>query len=422
MAMRICHGEMPRTIRLAKISLVLLAAALTAPPRVQAGWFDCQCGPAPSCQAWPSAAGCGAGDLLATGPGESFADTPFDLGEAAPAQIGDQFAVAAPNFIGDFFGGPVGGGSFYTGFSNGNGRVDFPQAASGGLVGIQKLAENSTPIPRDRLFFNYSYYNNVQFTPGGLDVNRYVLGFEKTFLDEQVSFELRAPFASTLNSNIYPDTIANGTNTEFGNLTLYGKALLLTGDGYAVGAGLGISLPTADDINLLSPNGARVAQIRNESVQLLPYLGGVYAPNERFFAQGLLQIDTVTSGNPTYLNNLQSGLQRVGTLNDPTWLFASLNLGYWTYRTAPSERLSGIAPLFEIHYNKTLQDTDVVSAGVFNVGNSFSNLEMVNLVAGVNLEFFGRSNLSVAYVVPVTGGPDRFFDGELRVLCNRFYW
>jgi len=354
--------------------------------------------------------------MLAAGP----AETPFDLGEAAPAQIGETYAVYAPNFVGDFFGGPVGG--FSIGSNNNGGRIDYPGLASGGLTGIQKLAENSSPIPRDRILFNYSYYNNVQFTPGGTDVNRYVVGFEKTLFDQMFSIELRAPFASTLNSNIYPEGQATGTDTEFGNLTLYFKALMLTGDSYAIGAGLGVSAPTADSINLLAPNGTPFVRIENESVQLLPYVGAVYAPNERFFAQALLQIDTVTSGNPVFLNNAQTGPQRLGTLNDPTWLFASFNVGYWTYRADPSERLSGIAPLFEVHYNKTLQDTDSIAFGPFQIGDTFRDLEMVNLVAGANFEFFGRTYLSLAYVAPVTSGPDRFFDGELRVLFNRYFW
>jgi hypothetical protein len=47
---------------------------------------------------------------------------------------------------------------------------------------------------------------------------------------------------------------------------------------------------------------------------------------------------------------------------------------------------------------------------------------MLNLVAGVNFEFFGSSYLSLAYVAPATNGSDRFFDGELRVLFNRYFW
>lgn len=402
------------------ISWAILASILLGAASLQAQRPDCGC----SAGAY-GAGGYGPGDLLATGPGDAIPDVPFELGEAAPAQIGESYAVSAPNFVGDFFGGPVGAGAIAPNQGN-TFRIDFPGLASGGVVGIQKLAENSSPIPRDRFLFNYSYYNNVRFTPNGLDVNRYVVGFEKTFFDQLASIELRAPFASTLNSDIYPNAFPNSppntTNTEFGNLTLYAKTLLYSGESVAVGAGLGIGLPTADDINLLTPNGTRLISIENESVQLMPYVGAVYAPNDRFFSQALLQVSTVTSGNQVYLSNSQTGLQPIGTLNDPTWLFASLNIGYWTHRTDPSQRLSGISPLFEVHYNTTLQDTDTVTAGPFQVGDTYSQLEMINLVAGVNFEFFGSSYLSLAYVAPATNGPDRFFDGELRVLFNRYFW
>jgi hypothetical protein len=362
--------------------------------------------------------------MAAPAPVEPYAEAPFELGEAAPAQLGEYYAALAPGFIGDFFGGPVGGTSI--GFGNNGSRIDFPGLPSGGVVGIQKLVENSSPIPRDRILFNYSYYNNVRFTPNGLDVNRYTVGFEKTFLNQLASIELRAPFASTLNSDIsatgFPGSAPNTTNTEFGNMALYIKGLVLEGDSYAVGAGLGIGLPTADDVNLLAPNGARLIQIQNESVQLMPYVGAIYAPGDRFFSQALLQVSTVSSGNPTYIDIPQTGLVQFGTLNDPTWLFASLNFGYWTHRGDGSERLSGIAPIFEIHYNTTVNDTDSVGFGPFQVGQTFSQVDMLNLVAGVNLEFFGRTYLSAAYVVPATSGPDRFFDGELRVLFNRYFW
>jgi hypothetical protein len=263
-------------------------------------------------------------------------------------------------------------------------------------------------------------FSNVRFTPAGIDVNRFVLGFEKTVLDQSASFELRAPFASTMSSDqISGQTAAMAT--EFGNLTMYGKALMAYGPSYAVGAGLGVAVPTGDNVNVRDINGTPLLQIRNQAVQLLPYVGGIYAPNDQFFSQAILQLDVVTGGNETLVNN-GNGLTRVGSMNDPTWLFASFNMGYWIYRTSPMERLSGVSPMVELHYNKTLNASDFIDAGLFRIGNGARDLEMINMVAGVNLEFFGASYLSVAYVAPLTNGGDRFFEGELRVLFNRYWW
>ncbi len=61
-----------------------------------------------------------------------------------------------------------------------------------------KLSENTSPIPRDRVFVNYSYFDNVPLQQGGVDVNRFVPGFEKTFFNGITSVEVRAPMASTL--------------------------------------------------------------------------------------------------------------------------------------------------------------------------------------------------------------------------------
>jgi hypothetical protein len=202
---------------------------------------------------------------------------------------------------------------------------------------------------------------------------------------------------------------------------MYLKGLMASGPGYAVGAGLGVAVPTADNINVRSGNGTPLVQVLNQSTHLLPYFGGIYAPNDAFFSQAILQLDVAASGNSTLINT-GGGLTRVGSLNDPTWLFASFNMGYWIYRSSPAERISGVSPLIELHYNSTLNNTDAVAAGNFQVGNRFGTLEMVNMVAGVNLEMFGASYLSLAYVAPLTSGADRFFEGEFRVLFNRYWW
>ena len=65
-----------------------------------------------------------------------------------------------------------------------------------------KIAENTSPMPRDRLIFDYGYFDNVPLAPGGVNVNRLTLGFEKTFLDGMMSFELKAPMASTVDSTV----------------------------------------------------------------------------------------------------------------------------------------------------------------------------------------------------------------------------
>lgn len=59
-------------------------------------------------------------------------------------------------------------------------------AAPGAQIGRLKLTENTSPIPQDRVFVNYSYFDDTPLFPGGVNVNRVAPGFEKTFLDGNV--------------------------------------------------------------------------------------------------------------------------------------------------------------------------------------------------------------------------------------------
>ena len=104
-----------------------------------------------------------------------------------------------------------------------------PLPSAGGVVGKTKLADDNSPIPRDRVVFSYDQFNSVPLTPNGFDVHRYAPGIEKTFLDGCASVELRLPFASTLSS---VGTLDGSTprDTEFGNVNLTFKGLLLRGD------------------------------------------------------------------------------------------------------------------------------------------------------------------------------------------------
>ena len=303
-------------------------------------------------------------------------------------------------------------------------NVRAPAAGTGG-VGRSKIAEGSSPLPRNRVFFDYANYNSVPYSNGGTSLNRFTPGVEKTFLDGMVSVEARLPFASGVNA----DVITSGTNltsagdTELGNVALYGKILLTHRSSYALSAGLGITLPTADGTSVALSNGTPLLAIDNEAVHLQPFLGFVYAPHDRFFAQGFAQLDLAANGNHVALNSEGSGLLTAGTLTDVNHVFADLGLGYWLYRNdcACASGLTGIAPMVELHYTGAMSNGDIVAAGPFQVGNFDGDLNMLNFVAGANFEFSNGRNLSVAYTGPLTNESDRQFGGGLRVLFSHDY-
>jgi hypothetical protein len=330
-----------------------------------------------------------------------------------------------PAFLGDFFSG---GGTTIRSQPDG-GVVSIPSSTA---VGLMKFAEGSSPQPRDRVFVSYNYFDNVNLIPGGIHVNRLTPGIEKTFFDGNFSVEVRAPMAWTLNSTTPFDipTLSvidyDSNHYEFGNLTTFLKALLYNDEQVSVSTGLGVALPTANDVRVISPANpaATLDLIRNQAVHLLPFVGAMYTPNDRWFSQGILQLDIPTNGNTVYTvqDARNFTLNRDGVLTDPTYLFASVSNGYWIHRSNdPNARLTGVALLTEFHFNTTLQATDVVVATGSLVGTRQEGIETVNGVVGTNLMFDQNKSLSLGYVLPIGGGADRAFDGEFRVLFNWYF-
>lgn len=295
--------------------------------------------------------------------------------------------------------------------------------SSGGVVvGRQKTAENTSPIPRDRIFLNYNYFNNTPLFPGGVDVNRFSPGFEKTFFDGNASLEMRFPFATTLDSDIVFGGATDTSNVEFGNIYLALKALLYQTDTYTVSGGLAMGLPTGDDTRVSTATGTPLVRVNNESVHLLPFLGALYVPNDRFFAQGFLQFDFDANGNPVDLNLFGNRLTEAGVANDATYMYVDAGIGYWLYRNQTgSSWLTGLAPTVELHYNRSLQEGDVIERGFYQVGSFEDEVQNLNALVGGTAVLGQNTTLTAAYVTPIGNSADQFFDGEARVSLNWYF-
>ncbi|MEX0725257.1 MAG: hypothetical protein WD065_03250 [Planctomycetaceae bacterium] len=346
-----------------------------------------------------------------------------DLNFAPPTTSFASASRNVPALIGDFFGGSqfvtLTGPAFPD--SEEDGPTQIPLAMPAGQV---KLTENSSPIPRDRILFNYSYFSDVRLAPGGVNVNRFTPGFEKTFLEGDGSLELRVPFATTLDSDITDGVYSTG-DVEFGDVMATLKYAFARTDTWVASAGFGMIFPTADDIDLSNRTGQQLLKIENESVHILPYIGGAFAPTERFFVQGIFQIDAPVNGNTVLIVddpfNPSEGLVRAGKLTPATFMFIDVSTGYWFYRANEwdlenSDGITGVAGIFEIHYNKTLNDFDAINFQGNTVGAN-NDFEQLNLVAGGLVEVNADASLSFGYAVPVTN--DRVFQGEFR--CNFTY-
>jgi len=350
--------------------------------------------------------------------------------------------------IGDFFGS----GGFKAVdviFSDGlvtttPGSIAIPGGGLGGApganVGRLKLTENTSPLPRDRVFINYSYFGNTPLFPGGVAVNRVTPGFEKTFFNGRASLEIRTPFANTIGNTIGQDgvggtTFVSSNGTELGNVTTYAKAILWNNDVFALSSGMGLAAPTAADFVLQNTEPTQPAgslmRVRNQSTRLLPFVGSVYTPNDRFFAQTMMQFDVDVSGNSVAMRNFDdetdATLYNMGRARDATWMFSDISVGYWTYRnSAPDRWVTGIAPIGEVHYSTTLYKGSGVSSVVGTPGNEGTqsvgpgpSSHVFNATMGVNFLLRDQASLVLAYATPVSG--DRQFDGELRVLFNWYF-
>ncbi len=365
-------------------------------------------------------------DVGALAPGEAlpedlgiddqFAAPPSGLASAPGAAYGPQSVL--PNMIGDNFAGA--GMSTITVQPVDQSPITIITPRPGtSVVGRLKIAENSSPIPRDRILFGYSYFENVSMFAGGVNVSRFTPGFEKTFHDGLMSFEVRTPMAVTLDSSFQADGGTDLSHGEFGNMGLTFKALLMRRPTWALAAGITAVIPTADDTEVSLSDGTLLVKIRNESTRLQPYLGLLWTPNDRFFAQGFVQWDVAANDNSVFVDQ-GSGLAYVDDVHDVTFQFVDVGVGYWAYRGHRRHHcVTGLAWTAELHWNASLQPTDVVTAGGFRIGQRSSNIDLVNVTLGAHVELRDKTTLTLAYVTPIGGGLDRQFDGELRILVNR---
>jgi hypothetical protein len=351
--------------------------------------------------------------------------------------------ASVPNMFGDLAGATsivqtesnalsaINGGSEFS-----KGTINLPMAGGGSRVG--KISENDSPIPRDRIFFNYNHFQNViqlsetpSFPPGPSvmrqePIDRYTMGFEKTFLDGWTSVEVRMPLQGTIDAQL--QTVGLNSNSV-GNLTVVLKSLLYMSYATAVGAGMAIETPTGSDafVRFSTAN----LQFQNQAPHLLPYIGFVWSPGDPrwgwgsgLFLSGFAQIDINASSNSIdVLGPNHAPLGTLGKLTDQNLGFLDIAAGYWVYRDPDAPRLTGIAAVTELHYTTTLQNADQISGNVNGTsillnatGNRF---DILNGTIGVQFLIFDASSLRIAGVFPLGGEERRLFDSEVQVQFNR---
>ena len=351
---------------------------------------------------------------------------------AQRASLNNRLA-SAPEMFGDYFqsGGTLNFGLPDGGGSGGEfGSFTVPPVSGGGPV---KIAENNRALPTDRLTFSYSHFHNaLQFTQQTFfgapntqlfPIDRYTLGFEKTFADGTWSLEIRLPMQGDFE---FQGINLSGAGGSMGNLALILKNLLYIDQELSVVAGLGIDTPTGSSFTVTDISSIPTSQLvfQNDALYLLPYVGALWSPAGPHFFNAFLQFDLATGGNRLDSRDLGGPATTLGRFNQQNLLFVDLSWGYWLYQNPQSSGLTGLASVLELHYTSSLQDTDTVigfaGGRLINYSNATNRFDILNLTAGLQAQFSELWYLRVACVVPLGARDDqRFFDHEFQVQVNR---
>jgi hypothetical protein len=317
--------------------------------------------------------------------------------EGGPAVRGESFAYGTPNLQGDQLGIPA------IAFGR-RGSPQFPpspgQVSSAVVVPSVrsfKIAENDSPFPRDRVYFGFNYYADVNKAVNrhfgsdleSLRVYRATFGVEKTFLDGDVSVGLRLP-VNTLNADSRVPGLG-GDSTSAGDLSVILKAALWgqPEQNRLVAAGLAVTAPTGP---------SRFAGFDNispgvHSTVLQPFVGGVCGHGD-FFVHGFAALDVPTNSD------------------DVTMWYTDIGLGWFLYRKEMATGfLTAVVPTLEVHVNSPLNHR-----GVLRSTDPAGTPDVIALTAGTTFEINRRATFAVGFVTPLSG--PRPFDWEVLAQLN----
>jgi hypothetical protein len=251
--------------------------------------------------------------------------------------------------------------------------------------GAFKITENESPLPSNRVFFDYNYFNGVNHLfrdiPGtNADLHREMIGFEKTILDGNASIGMRLPFLQlTSGSGVLEDS-------HVGDLSLVFKyAFFHNRDtGNALSGGMVLTTPTGEELVVQNESSIH-------STVFQPFVGWIYHLNRDFYFQGFTSLAAPTD------------------IRDVTLLFNSVAAGYHLYRSEEADaRLRGIIPVAELHINTPLNHRGLNSTPL-----GFD--DSVNFTGGVYLQF-RRATLGLSVCTPLTG--PKPYDIEAQASLN----
>jgi hypothetical protein len=253
-----------------------------------------------------------------------------------------------------------------------------------------KIADDESPVPQDRGYFGFNYFNNVNHAvnvllggAGHTEIYRGTFGFEKTLLNGDASIGMRLPIGTVNACSIEPGLDDN--TTDVGDLSVVLKYAFLYNrqTGNVFSGGLVVTAPTGP--SEFNPFNSTFVQ---------PWLGYRYFVSDSVYLQEFSSIATATDSR------------------DVTLWFNDVGVGYFMYRADSRDRfITAVVPTFEVHVNDPLNHR-----GALNFADPAGTADWVTLTGGATFELGGRATLALGGNLPVTG--PKPYDFEILAQFN----
>jgi hypothetical protein len=219
------------------------------------------------------------------------------LGNEAGGAGGGAVSFNTPNIMGNFLGT---GRAISFGLTNTGGTLFGGSFPASTRSTNSQIADDNSPIPRDRVGYRFNYFNNsgaitgvgsapdnqpynpATFAIDPLSIKEYDtylsnFNFEKTFANGNASIEVRLPmvtaaashqtlvFGQRTGPNMQtagglsgfgftttrtPDQSTGRYGTEIGNMQVILKGVICKSSDFLLSGGVGVGVPTADDVNI----------------------------------------------------------------------------------------------------------------------------------------------------------------------------
>lgn len=339
-----------------------------------------------------------------------------DYAQPSPGALASNFGASsagdsmAPTMIGDFVGTPI--AIPIVGMTGPNAPIGGAATFSNPfLTRTFKVVEGQSPVPQNRVYGRFNFFDRVDNNDANLF--RYVIGFERTFLDGQASYGLLLPFYTVDQGTFAQPSGAApvgpmgfGTNSgSAGDLSAIVKYALYQNptNGSVLSVGLTITAPTGPRTI------AGIDPVIQTDIQhwgtIQPWWGFLKTfDNSNWFIQGFNAVD-----QPFYAQ-------------DATLMFTDVGFGYYLKRDRDAF-ITALVPTVEAHSsnplgNRTLVVSPVANSGIFFTDTTARLGDQLNLTTGITALVRRKTALTLGVVTPMVGPQP--FDWELQLQLSYY--